>query len=140
MSAMSAIINLGHKVLSGARVSGLLMLALAGVLSLLMGCGASGNKPNVELIQDMMESPALKAQDFRVINRSYAISKGTPYIGHMFKPGLGDAVTQWANARFQAAGDAGHATLLIRDASLTFRPLPDDRSLTGAFTRQQALQ
>lgn len=30
----------------------------------LVGCGASGNKPNVELIQDMMESPATKAQEY----------------------------------------------------------------------------
>jgi cytochrome c553 len=30
----------------------------------LSGCGASGNHANVELIQDMMESPAVKAQEF----------------------------------------------------------------------------
>jgi len=27
-------------------------------------CGPRGNKPNVELIQDMMESPAIKAQEY----------------------------------------------------------------------------
>lgn len=27
-------------------------------------CGPSGNKPNVEIIQDMMESPAIKAQEY----------------------------------------------------------------------------
>ena len=35
----------------------------------LTGCGPSGNKPNVEIIQDMMEQPALKAQDFHPGNR-----------------------------------------------------------------------
>lgn len=30
----------------------------------LVSCGPRGNKPNVELIQDMMESPALKAQEY----------------------------------------------------------------------------
>lgn len=35
----------------------------------LVGCGAKGNKPNVEVIQDMMEQPALKAQDFHPQDR-----------------------------------------------------------------------
>lgn len=41
-------------------------LGAAAVLSVLAltSCGPSGNKPNFELIQDMMESPALKAQEF----------------------------------------------------------------------------
>lgn len=40
-------------------------LAAAGVIALaLSGCGARGNKPNVEIIQDMMESPAIKAQEY----------------------------------------------------------------------------
>lgn len=30
----------------------------------LVGCGASGNQPNVELIQDMMEQKNLKSQDY----------------------------------------------------------------------------
>lgn len=28
------------------------------------GCGPSGNNPNVELIQDMMDSPAIKSQEY----------------------------------------------------------------------------
>lgn len=40
-------------------------LAAAGVIALaLSGCGPRGNKPNVEIIQDMMESPAIKAQEY----------------------------------------------------------------------------
>lgn len=30
----------------------------------LISCGPSGNQPNVELIQDMMESPSAKAQEY----------------------------------------------------------------------------
>jgi len=40
-------------------------LAAAGIAVVaLSGCGARGNKPNVEIIQDMMESPAIKAQEY----------------------------------------------------------------------------
>ncbi|MEN0058635.1 MAG: cytochrome c [Bdellovibrio sp.] len=39
--------------------------AAAGLAALsLVSCGPRGNKPNVELIQDMMESPAIKAQEY----------------------------------------------------------------------------
>ncbi len=41
-----------------------LAFVLVGLLtSTLVACGPSGNKPNVEIIQDMMESPAIKAQE-----------------------------------------------------------------------------
>lgn len=40
-------------------------LAAAGIAAMaLTSCGPRGNKPNVELIQDMMESPAIKAQEY----------------------------------------------------------------------------
>ncbi len=42
------------------------MVFLAG----LTGCGASGDKPNVEIIQDMMEQPAVKTQGFNPHNRN----------------------------------------------------------------------
>lgn len=41
----------------GIAVAGLTVLSLT-------NCGPRGNKPNVELIQDMMESPAIKAQEY----------------------------------------------------------------------------
>ncbi|NQZ18986.1 MAG: cytochrome c [Bdellovibrionales bacterium] len=34
-----------------------------------VSCGPTKNKPNVEIIQDMMEQPALKAQDFHPHDR-----------------------------------------------------------------------
>ncbi|MFM6930572.1 MAG: c-type cytochrome [Bdellovibrio sp.] len=40
-------------------------VAAAGLAALaLSSCGPRGNNPNVELIQDMMESPAIKAQEY----------------------------------------------------------------------------
>lgn len=42
-------------------------LTLAGLF--FTGCGPKGNKPNVEVIQGMMEQPALKAQDFHPYDR-----------------------------------------------------------------------
>lgn len=40
-------------------------MAAAGLTVLVMtSCGPRGNNPNMELIQDMMESPAIKAQEY----------------------------------------------------------------------------
>lgn len=39
------------------------LMCLFGLSIAVAGCGPSGNKPNVELIQDMMESPAYKPQE-----------------------------------------------------------------------------
>ncbi|MGZ3794637.1 MAG: c-type cytochrome [Bdellovibrio sp.] len=45
------------KLSMGVAAAGLTALALS-------SCGPRGNKPNVEVIQDMMESPAIKAQEY----------------------------------------------------------------------------
>ncbi len=53
-----------------ALISGVFILTamtLVGVF--VVGCGPTANKPNVEVIQDMMEQPALKAQDFHPYDR-----------------------------------------------------------------------
>ncbi len=49
-------------IFSFAGLALLTMLTFAGLV--LNGCGPKGNEPNVELIQGMLEQPALKAQDF----------------------------------------------------------------------------
>lgn len=41
-----------------------LTIALLTASVVLTSCGPSGNKPNVEIIQDMMESPAIYAQEY----------------------------------------------------------------------------
>lgn len=41
------------------------MMATAGLAAMaLVSCGPRGNQPNIEVIQDMMESPAIKAQEY----------------------------------------------------------------------------
>ncbi|MGZ3773345.1 MAG: c-type cytochrome [Pseudobdellovibrionaceae bacterium] len=50
---MKSLVNLSM----GVAAAGLTALALS-------SCGPRGNNPNVELIQDMMESPAIKAQEY----------------------------------------------------------------------------
>jgi mono/diheme cytochrome c family protein len=45
------------KITLGVAAAGLSAMALT-------SCGPRGNKPNVEIIQDMMESPAIKAQEY----------------------------------------------------------------------------
>lgn len=50
---MRGLVNLS----TGVFAAGLAALALS-------SCGPRGNKPNVEIIQDMMESPAIKAQEY----------------------------------------------------------------------------
>lgn len=46
-----------------------LLVLLTVSMHMLTGCGPTGNKPNIEVIQDMMEQPALKAQDFHPHDR-----------------------------------------------------------------------
>lgn len=50
---MRSLVNLSM----GVAAAGLAAFALS-------SCGPRGNKPNVEVIQDMMESPAIKAQEY----------------------------------------------------------------------------
>ena len=44
-------------------------LSIFAALVMLAGCNGGHNQTNIELIQDMMESPAYKAQDFKNDNR-----------------------------------------------------------------------
>ena len=49
--------------------TGFCVIFSASLLFSVTGCGPKGNSPNIEVIQDMMEQPALKAQDFDPHNR-----------------------------------------------------------------------
>jgi mono/diheme cytochrome c family protein len=53
---MKSFVNISKNV----AVMGLAVLASIS----LTNCGPRGNKPNIEVIQDMMESPAIKAQEY----------------------------------------------------------------------------
>jgi hypothetical protein len=80
----------------------------------------------------------LNTKDMRVINRAASAPHKPPYVGYQFRPSLDDAVNRWALDRLQAAGNTGHATVIIKEASVKELPLP---ALTGVetwFTREQA--
>jgi hypothetical protein len=57
-------------------LSSCLVLGAGSLTTLMVGC-SDPSKPNVEVIQDMMESPALKAQEY---------DKGGPNDGAMRLP------------------------------------------------------
>jgi mono/diheme cytochrome c family protein len=85
--------------------------------SLVLGCGPSGNKPNVELIQDMMEQPAVKAQeydDFFVNGVSSLVPpEHTQPVGKKPYPYANDINKALANLKNPIAGDLSKPVLLI---------------------------
>lgn len=77
--------------------------------ALLVGCDGGPKKPNIEVIQDMMEQPALKAQDFEPHDREKS-SMRVPPKGTWpknVKPYLykGDAVKAGQKLKNPFAGD-----------------------------------
>jgi hypothetical protein len=80
----------------------------------------------------------LTTEDVRVVNRAYSTPERPPYVGHLFEPRLADAINQWGVSRLQAVGRAGHATLIIKDASVMQQSLPTEGGMDSWFTRQQA--
>lgn len=57
----------------------LIIVALAATLSsLLTGCSGGKNQTNIELIQDMMESPALKAQEYDETSPNHSAMRVPP--------------------------------------------------------------
>lgn len=53
-------------------------IIFASVVIFFLGCGPTKNKPNVDIIQDMMEQPALKAQDFMPHDKSKSSMRVPP--------------------------------------------------------------
>lgn len=80
----------------------------------------------------------LNTQDVRIINRAYAVPQSSPYIGHLFTPTIIESVEGWAKGSLHAAGSSGHATVIVKDASLTERPVVKDEGMTSWMWRQQA--
>ncbi len=81
----------------------------------------------------------LDAQDVRIIDHSKVPPHWTPYVGHLFKPTLAEAVNKMAADRLQAAGRMGHATLIIKEATVTEQPLTTSSdTFSTLFERQQA--
>ncbi|MBI1273467.1 MAG: hypothetical protein GC131_05240 [Alphaproteobacteria bacterium] len=61
-----------------------------------------------------------------------------PYIGHLLKPTLEDAVQQWVGDRIKAVGYKGYATVLINVAEVKRETLSRDKGFDAMFKRQQA--
>ena len=80
----------------------------------------------------------LNTKDLKVINRADRVPQKPPYIGHLFEPRLTETVNQWVHDRLQAVGNTGHATLIIKEASVIEQPLPELTGVETWFTREQA--
>jgi hypothetical protein len=80
----------------------------------------------------------IATQDVHVVNRAYSTPQWAPYVGHLFEPRLADAVEKWGNEHIQSGGNAGHGTLIIKEASVTQQALPMEGGFDSWFTRQQA--
>ncbi|MDX9731490.1 MAG: cytochrome c [Bdellovibrionales bacterium] len=92
-----------------------LSLALIVLVGGAVGCTKStepklSKKPNVELIQDMMDSPALKAQDFEPSNPTKGSARippeGTVPVGYTPYKYAGDPIAAAANLKNPLAGNS----------------------------------
>jgi mono/diheme cytochrome c family protein len=83
----------------------------------LASCGPSGNKPNVELIQDMMDQIAVKAQeqdDFFANGISSLVPpEHTQPVGKKPYPYANDMTKALANLKNPLAGDMSSEVLLV---------------------------
>lgn len=80
----------------------------------------------------------MATQDVRIVNRAYKVPQGAPYVGHLFKPTLTDAINRWAGDRLQAVGTTGRTTVIIKDASVTRTKIDNpDTGIESWFTRNQ---
>lgn len=106
---------------------------------LLAACSSEpASIPPLQLDYSSLGQINLNVQDVNVINRAVGTPMRAPYVGHMFKPQLADAVTRWSQDRLRAAGNVGHATVIIKEASVKEAPLNTTSGIEGWFTREQA--
>jgi mono/diheme cytochrome c family protein len=99
---------------TNARIFSNLCLSLLAA-AVVAGCGPKGNEANVELIQDMMESPSLKVQDHFVSDREKSSMMVPPegtvprnYTPYKYPT---DPLAAEANLKNPLAGDQSLATL-----------------------------
>lgn len=113
------------------------LLALA-ALALLAACSSEPPVEHLRLDYSQLGKIYLDTQDLRIIDRAKSVPQWSPYVGHKFEPRLTDAVNRWAADRLQAAGQMGHATFIIKDASVTEQSLATASDFESLFERQQA--
>jgi len=112
------------------------ILALAFV-ALLAAC-SSEPQPELKLDFSSMGKVYLDTQDVRIVDRTKGLPQWAPYVGHLFRPSMMDALNRFAADRLQAAGHMGHATMIIKDATMTEQPMNIASGLSHLFDRQQA--
>lgn len=113
------------------------LLTLA-ALALLAACSSDSRPEPITLDYSQLGKIYINAQDLRIVNRAKSAPQWSPYVGHLFEPKLTDAINRWAADRLQAAGQMGHATLIIKDANVTEQSLATSSDFESMFTRQQA--
>ncbi|MDD3288051.1 MAG: hypothetical protein PHX43_03480 [Alphaproteobacteria bacterium] len=105
----------------------------------LASCSTPAPKPPpMTLDYSSMGSIYLDVQNFNVVDRSSSTPVHKPYIGHMFKPSVSDAVHTWADDRLKTTGKPGRAVLVIKEASVTEQPLQLATGMDSWFRRQQS--
>jgi hypothetical protein len=72
--------------------------------------------------------------------RSGPTADNSPYDTNHFSPTLPDAIKKWARDRLQAGGQAGHASMIIKEASFEVEPLDTSKGIDSWFTRQQGVK
>jgi hypothetical protein len=73
-------------------------------------------------------------------DRSGPIPNNSPYATNHFSPTINDAVRQWAKDRLQAGGPAGHAAMVIKDATFTAENIPTSTGIDAWFKREQGME
>ncbi len=113
------------------------------LLALLLGaaltaCASEPSRPgSIQLDYSALGKIYLTTQDVKVVDRTNTL-KRPPNVGHMFHPTLIEAVERWTGDRLQATGNAGHAVVTVKEASVVEKPLPMKTGMDKWFTRQQA--
>ncbi len=108
-------------------------------LFLILGLTACASEPMpapIALDYTRYGKITLNTQDIHTINRAISAQpRGS--LSNNFQPRLVDALNKWVGDRLDARGDAGHTTVIIKEASLTETGLPMETGVDAWFKRQQ---